>query len=820
MSQMVTELNIIGSEKNIFDTDFEYVIPLYQRAYAWEDKQLTQLVEDINDVAEDASYYIGALIVSKQGNKYEVVDGQQRLTSLYLLLNCLGLDVKKTLTFACRDRSNYSLRNITELLGDERDKYEADRLESGIVRGIHILNELLNKEDFDRTSFIEKMKRVIVYRIEVPENTDLNRYFEIMNTRGEQLEQHDILKATLMSYLHDRHEAAVFAEIWDACSDMTGYVQMHFVSKNNVVRKNLFGDEWNKMPSGKWIDYKNGVEVAALEGTGHKISDIIDINFKVDEDDGYLDDDARVRFESVIEFPYFLLHVLKVFIGCKNVKHENPETQIVQELLDDKKLIDSFSRVLEHGVMNGQKISDNKAQFARDFAVCLLRTRFLFDKYIVKREYANENADGEWSMKSLFVSGQQSKKKPYYRNSKFTKSGEWASTNDWRTKTNIMLQSALRVSYTSPKVMHWITQLLLWLSVEDCKHTCDDDIVGFEKVAEEIAKKAVRDNFFSVCKDGSFAMGVNTPHIVFNYLDFLIWNSDRKKYDDFVFEFRNSVEHWYPQNPSEGTFEQWKEGVDQFGNLCIIQRNVNSKFSNMSPEAKKSTFKDMIAKGSLKLRIMSSLTEKQGEKVASLCWKDTVYKKHEIEMLNMLMQACDVDSVVVFPEGEDEEQQIYKPEKNEKASLNVASIMLEWAKEKESEGKIRLNLERCGKRYVRFTTEATSNLLPEAAEANSGWGTKTHYYYEIVNDQEKKINMQFALSGKNIPDDLNAVCDRIAEKFPTRVQRENWQWRCPYVTKRIKLDSNTTKADVLQYLEELYTLTMDFEKRMLKEIGG
>ena len=54
-----------------------------------------------------------------------------------------------------------------------------------------------------------------------------------------------------------------------------------------------------------------------------------------------------------------------------------------------------------------------------------------------------------------------------------------------------MLQSALRVSYTSPKVMHWITQLLLWLSVDDCKHTCDDDIVGFEKVTEDIAKKAV-----------------------------------------------------------------------------------------------------------------------------------------------------------------------------------------------------------------------------------------------------------------------------------------------------------------------------------------
>lgn len=69
MSDLVTELHIVCDDNNIFDTDMEYIIPLYQRAYAWEDKQLVQLIEDINDVAADANYYIGALIVSRQGNK-------------------------------------------------------------------------------------------------------------------------------------------------------------------------------------------------------------------------------------------------------------------------------------------------------------------------------------------------------------------------------------------------------------------------------------------------------------------------------------------------------------------------------------------------------------------------------------------------------------------------------------------------------------------------------------------------------------------------------------------------------------------------------
>ena len=645
MSELVTELHIIGDDNNIFDTDIDYIIPLYQRAYAWEDKQLVQLIEDIQDVAEDSNYYIGSLIVSKQSGKYEVVDGQQRLTSLYLLLNCLGVKVRPTLTFACREKSNYTLRNIEELLLENRSKLDMDRIESGIQRGVKILSHEIGRADFDKESFMRKLAKVIVYRIEVPENTDLNRYFEIMNTRGEQLEQHDILKATLMSYLSDDAEKDLFAKIWDACSDMTGYVQMHFVSRNNAVREAIFSGEWNWMPPKNWSKYKKVMKEDANESTGHCIKDIIDKDFKVEDDEGYVDGDIRVRFESVIEFPYFLLHTLKVFIALNDVEHENADVKIIDELLDDKKLIDAFNRVVSHGIYQDGKIADNKEEFSRRFIICLLRTRYLFDKYILKREYANDSADGEWSLKSLYVSGQQSKKKPYYRNSKFTKSGEWASTNDWRTKTNIMIQSALRVSYTSPKVMHWITKLLIWLSESDCKHIKNDDITRFDVVAEEIAIDAVKENFFNVCQDGIYAMGVNTPHIVFNYLDYLLWYFDReskKKYTDFIFEFRNSVEHWYPQNPSEGTFEQWKDGVDQFGNLCIIQRNVNSKFSNMSPEAKKSTFKDMIAKGSIKLRIMSELTEKNGDKVASLYWKETMYKKHEEEMLKYLMDACGI----------------------------------------------------------------------------------------------------------------------------------------------------------------------------------
>ena len=86
---MIQELRILDDE-TLFDKEAHYVIPRYQRAYAWEDKEIVQPIDDINDSVGD--YYIGSLVVAKvkgREERYEVVDGQQRLTTLYLLLHYL-----------------------------------------------------------------------------------------------------------------------------------------------------------------------------------------------------------------------------------------------------------------------------------------------------------------------------------------------------------------------------------------------------------------------------------------------------------------------------------------------------------------------------------------------------------------------------------------------------------------------------------------------------------------------------------------------------------------------------------------------------------
>ena len=107
MDNKILPLSILDeSNKTIFDKD-KYIIPLYQRAFAWSEKEIDQLIDDINDFEAD-HYYLGSLVVNlNKDGVYEVIDGQQRLTTLFLLLDYVG-DYnwgEGKLSYECRERS-------------------------------------------------------------------------------------------------------------------------------------------------------------------------------------------------------------------------------------------------------------------------------------------------------------------------------------------------------------------------------------------------------------------------------------------------------------------------------------------------------------------------------------------------------------------------------------------------------------------------------------------------------------------------------------------------------------------------------------------
>lgn len=269
-SNQVEQLSV----RALFDSKTQYVIPIYQRNYAWGATEIEQLIQDISDAAglitqsdetataKQVKYYLGSLVVyqrtthSHQSNVvYETIDGQQRHTTLSILLAYLknrnvlaeneleGLDIN--LTFDSRPKSSRALDDIYT------GRTNGESEEPNIHAAFNIIKRYFKTKGLDAQAKTQQffdylLESVTILRVVVPPQTDLNHYFEIMNNRGEQLEKHEVLKAKFMATLGDDEERGCFSTVWDACANMTRYTQMGFQSD---LRKDVFGSDWQTMPT-------------------------------------------------------------------------------------------------------------------------------------------------------------------------------------------------------------------------------------------------------------------------------------------------------------------------------------------------------------------------------------------------------------------------------------------------------------------------------------------------------------------------------------------------------------------------------------------
>jgi len=225
----------------LLDND-KYIIPIYQRNYAWEDKEISLLIQDLGNACQKSkdNYYIGSLVVYKRENgDFEVIDGQQRLTTLTLIMHHLFKNgFTRNVYFEHRKNSDWALDHLE--LKDDIPSVFKKALDS-IEKHWAIAVEAVAPKDL--ADFF--LKKVEIIRTEVPKDTDLNHYFEIMNTRGEQLEKHEILKARLLEILPEGIHRSAFAQIWDACSDMSRYVVMGIESSLRTI---IFSADWQDKP--------------------------------------------------------------------------------------------------------------------------------------------------------------------------------------------------------------------------------------------------------------------------------------------------------------------------------------------------------------------------------------------------------------------------------------------------------------------------------------------------------------------------------------------------------------------------------------------
>ena len=626
-SEDLKELNIA----ELFNPDERYIIPIYQRNYAWGATEVEQLIQDIYDAAKQnkasvnankgkLDYFIGSLVVYLRDNgSYETIDGQQRHTTLSILLALLNntkLDGKPLPALSQKlainlhfDSRPKSVRTLNDLYNNETS-VEAE--EPVMLSASKIAARYFEKEKIDLVVFSNYLfNQVKILRVQVPKDTDLNHYFEIMNNRGEQLEKHEVLKARMMAqYKNDVVAQTSFSAIWDACADMNRYVQLGFDAK---IRGDLFGSEWSSCPTSFDAIKSCFVEVNS-EPEGMLLSDIIDNRkYSASSDVNHEETEKDERFGSVIDFPNFLLQVLRV---------SNRDSNSAEVPLDDKRLLDIF----------GDK--DNKDKKLNidptTFVMQLLKCRMLFDKYIIKRDF-----DEKWSLLSLVPNTTS-----FAYNNSIGKDGDDKGINNQLT----MILAMFHVSYPTMVYKHWLTgalKSLLELSPgNELKVAGDKYLASLEQLSDDFfynlygtgeAKDyhhLIFDNEPSCSHQEKeinkslLNTGTSVHNFVFNRLDYLLWKKLNSGYDFsvndsqldinyinerfsvFKFSFRTSVEHYFPQTNPWG--ETPMENVDRFGNLCLITPSNNAKLSNYSPYDKKKYYADKGRTESLKQAFMMS----------------------------------------------------------------------------------------------------------------------------------------------------------------------------------------------------------------------
>lgn len=578
--------------ENIF-AENEYSIPIYQRNYAWGKEQIEQLLSDIYDA--DSNYYLGTLIVDRTApNVFTVIDGQQRLTTIFLLLLYLKTRKqsenfsKNSLRFEAREKSNRTLQDLYSL-PENKELEDDDFYSVEIIKGYKIIKNFFETEEAKHKNYLAdfcaKLKNIFIIRVQVPKQIDLNHYFEIMNTRGEQLEIHEIAKGRILSVIEKESDRNIAAQIWDKCAQMDTYIQMNF---DKATRGKLFGEKWSNFADKDFYSLRNKFSAGNTDEKKfsliEKLENPVNSTSGIDENNDY---EENERFESIVSFPNFLLIVNETL---QNQNEENDSS------LDDKK----FLKTLESNWKNNEN--------ALKFIFSLLKYRFLFDKFVLKREYAKDyKDDGKWSLQRL----ENNQDKPLY---KLTYSSD-EDENDKKTAALRNLQSALRITYTSPKTMHWISKVLAALDKNQ-----DEDLI---KVLENYACKKIEEANYLEAK------GFEIERIVFTYLDYVLLRDGKVNIPDFQFQFRTSVEHFYPQHPEEN--ETWSsDSLNSFGNLALITVSANSKFSNLDPAAKVSTYPETISQ-SPKLRIMADEMKNNAN-----VWSEELAKNHNEEMLGIL----------------------------------------------------------------------------------------------------------------------------------------------------------------------------------------
>jgi hypothetical protein len=265
----------------------KYIVPRFQRDYAWDIEQWEDLWSDISSLDNEGSHYMGYIVLQqKEQYQYEVIDGQQRLVTLSLIILAAMKSIKEMISKGeDEDQNQERLTEITKRFVGSKNfvslevisKLELNRNNNKFyqricsdfstpnARGIISTNKLIRKcfeffckKDFGKTGsevaqFIEDFSSSMIFtKIIVQDDLNAYKVFETLNARGVQLSTPDLLKNYIFSIVSksdligeselndlDERWAELIEQLGE--SNVSDFIRYHYNSQNKMVtKKELF----------------------------------------------------------------------------------------------------------------------------------------------------------------------------------------------------------------------------------------------------------------------------------------------------------------------------------------------------------------------------------------------------------------------------------------------------------------------------------------------------------------------------------------------------------------------------------------------------
>lgn len=636
--------------------NWHFNIPIYQRLYVWGEDQVLTLLNDLVNAyerSEDLFFLGGTLLVEQEstsGRHFDLIDGQQRFTTLWLICHAwrdalksfltvtVGKSTEPRLRFAIRPEVNRFLELLA--FGYRSQPVPDEEATKRMRVALDLMKSVFEKRSLPAgvtdmrahlaglTEFVfAKVKFVITT---VPRETDLNKLFEVINNRGVQLQHHEILKARMLDALTEA-ERGPYAVLWEACADMENFIERNLSGISGLSASDVTAFyEQGELANAPRMRARLRERMQS-QGDHHVLS-LGDILKTVEEapapEAEAKDDNADPTWvRSIFGFPLFLQHALRIWLV------ENERTDLPRLL--DRELLELFETHFFQG-------ATEREENVRSFIDLLWRLRVIFDEHIVK--WADQGEEEIHLISTISVS--MSSGKRYMSRSRQTDSNRAFS----------LIQSML---YHSQEIttQYWVTPLLLFMHRNpgesadsqgekakryfDYLRHLDNHLLGSAADDSLVARTLAFMNEPWLRRplihqtELTNASGVKFAHYWFYKLEFVLWFQEKRateRWKNFRLTAKSSVEHISPQTPTERDDNRVDLALDHFGNLALVSRSLNSEYGNLPYNEKRQRFfnnnKSRI--DSLKMDLIYENEQ----------WNDSKACAHQQEMIECLEAYC------------------------------------------------------------------------------------------------------------------------------------------------------------------------------------